>query len=102
MKRVGTSYMRHYPPLLLFRQDIYEIVELLREHFTTVTMRFGNYELDDICELEDIKETTLRECTFEARGDSGYLFLYMNPDMECDGLDIALFTVGRSASRSRD
>ena len=66
MRKTSTIDATKYPPIWLYRDDIVQIANLLKEHCTDVDITIGEYELDDVSELDKITKSRVTKCTIKA------------------------------------
>jgi hypothetical protein len=56
MKPVKKQYIKFYPVLRLYKDDLEEIVGIFKKHFTEIDIVADTYELTGIAEIDNIKK----------------------------------------------
>src|SRR6266700_2236179 len=56
MKEVAKPYIKRYPVLRLFKDDLEEIVNVFKRHFTDIEIIADKYQLTDISEIDNIQK----------------------------------------------
>lgn len=68
----------------LYRDDIAQIMEILKSHCSTVKLIIGGNELDDASEMENLNKPYFNWCIIKAGNTSGNSDTIIGPDIELE------------------
>ncbi len=86
MKKVKKPYVKRYPALRLYIDDLEEIVGIFKSHFTDIKIVADEYELTDIADINNIKKPLITDFSVSYNqhnqdpSRSGLLSLDLKPD----------------------
>lgn len=80
-----------YCPTYLYRDDIAQIVKILKPHFPNIQISVGDYELDDASELASLGKSYVSTCTIKAGTIPEYTSVMFSPEIELKIWDFAIY-----------
>ncbi|HEX7318789.1 MAG TPA: hypothetical protein VF399_00325 [bacterium] len=76
MREIKSIYYKYYPGLILYIDDLWQIINIFKDHPKKTELVLGKYIIDDVNELKNFPDKKANFLTLTA--DSPYIKLYLS------------------------
>lgn len=101
MEKVEKYYLKQYPILRIFKQDIKEITNIFKQNYEKIQIIADGYKLNDITELDNINKKEITDFSISSENhlslslsnDSAHLYLRNDEDTKARGIASRIDTI---------